>query len=220
MSISFGSMEASAKTYKWVDEQGNVHYTQTPPPSGAQKSKQLKVQTERVVKVSKRGKRLFCGNRSLPTSRRKGRASTEIANLQQNIPDWRADIDRVKERRNEFVKRNAGRLRRASTKSRMDQFNQKIAETRCAIGWAENRLAELDGEKGEIVKYHQELEKTYAQVQRRKVDMCGADERTGIVKVDAKLRAYRNCVRPYDRELKKVKRKMKTAKRDVDLINQ
>ena len=30
--ISFLSFSAEARMYKWVDEEGNTHYTQSPPP--------------------------------------------------------------------------------------------------------------------------------------------------------------------------------------------
>jgi len=50
------AMNAPAATYKWVDEQGQVHYTQTPPPSGVQGETVKpppKVDTESAVKELK-----------------------------------------------------------------------------------------------------------------------------------------------------------------------
>lgn len=35
------SLPAHSQLYKWVDSQGKVHYSDTPPPAGAQKSKTI-----------------------------------------------------------------------------------------------------------------------------------------------------------------------------------
>ena len=37
------AMPAGAELYKWVDADGNVHYTDTPPPSNAKKSERKKI---------------------------------------------------------------------------------------------------------------------------------------------------------------------------------
>ncbi|MEM7254648.1 MAG: DUF4124 domain-containing protein [Pseudomonadota bacterium] len=215
LAIGFSPL-VNAKTYKWVDADGNVHYTQTPPPASAKRSKQLKVNVEKVVRVEKRGRSYYCGNRVLPSNR--SRASTEIANLTQRIPDWRAEIERVKERRAEYVKANAGRLDRAHAKKSMSRFESKVAEAKCAIAWAEERLASLDGERAEIVNYHKELQETYDTVLRKKNANCGQDNRQGVIKVDAKYREHQQCIRPYDRELSKIKRQLKSAKREAELV--
>ena len=52
----------------------------------------------------------------------------------------------------------------------------------------------------------------------RKVAECGTDDRTGVIKVDDKYRDYQRCIRPYDRELSKLKRKIRSAKREAELV--
>ena len=93
--VALMPFSVSAKMYKWTDAEGNVHYTQTPPPASAQESKSMKVQTGSNVRVRKRGKNLYCGDQRLP--RVSDKAAVAISNLENNILGWEDNIERTRE---------------------------------------------------------------------------------------------------------------------------
>ena len=212
------SPELAAKMYKWVDEQGATHYTQTPPPKSAQQGKQLSVHTGSAVTVQKRGRKYYCGKRALPKVSE--RAASAIGNLQNHIASWEENIIRSKENREAYIKSNSRRSARRSFSAELRKHDHEIAQRECQIKWAKEKLASFDDEKASIVEHHKELEALREQVERQKVSACGTDARKGVIVVDDAYREYKRCIRPFDRELRKLKSRIRTAQREVKLVSE
>ena len=212
------SPSVAAKMYKWVDEQGNTHYTQTPPPKSAQQGKQLNVHTGSAVTVQKKGRKYYCGKHALPKVSEN--AAAAIARLQDHIARWEENIIRSKENREKYIKSNARRSTRSSFSAQLREHDREIAQRECQIKWGKQKLASFDDEKASIVKHHEELETLREQVERQKISACGTDSRTGVIVVDDAYREYKRCVRPFDRELRKLKGRIRTAQREAKLVSE
>ena len=209
---------ANAKMYKWTDAEGNVHYTQTPPPASAQQSKSMKVRTGTTVRVRKRGKKLYCGKRALP--RLSDRPAVAISNLEGNLLGWEDNIERSKEDRAKYIKSNAKRATTSRFNKRLKRYDDEVAELECQVAWARKELEKRESDREGIVAHAEDLDALVTELKRRKVAECGADSRTGIIRVDDAYRDYQRCVRPYDREIRKVERSLKKARRDAKMVKE
>lgn len=211
-----GTFSVSAKMYKWTDAQGNVHYTQKPPPKSAREGKQMKVRTGSVVKVRRRGKRFYCGDLALPSVSK--RPASAIANLRASLLNWNDNIERTNERREKYIKTNAERATTTRFAEQLRNYDKDVAQRECQIKWGQEKLASLAGDRDGIIAHHKELEALQAQVEARKKSNCGDDTRSGVIVVDAAYRDYLNCVKSYDRELRKIKKSLRNAKKDAELV--
>ena len=180
--LAFLSPNVAAKMYKWVDEQGNTHYTQTPPPKSAQQARQLKVHTGSAVTVQKKGRNFYCGKHALPKVSENPAAA--IAKLQDHIARWEENIIRSKENREQYIKSNSRHSARNWFSAQLRKHDHEIAQRECRMKWGKETLASFDDEKASIVKHHKELKTLREQVERQKGSPCGTDTRTGVIVVD------------------------------------
>lgn len=206
----------AGKMYKWIDKQGTVHYTQTPPPQeqAVNKAKEMKVSTNTVKPERKRGK-LYCGEDVLP--KLKESAAINITNLQQNIYGWEDSIERRKKDRDQMMKRNSYSLKYST--DALARYNREDAEDHCKIGWAKAQLKSMDGDRDKIIDRYHSVNQAIEDVEERKLNECGTDDRSGFIVVDEKYREFTKCNDRYDRELRKLKKEMKNAKRNYDMVN-
>lgn len=212
-----GAGPGLAKTYKWVDAEGNVHYSQKPPPKSAQQSSTMKVNARKVVKVRKKVRGLYCGDSKLP--KQSDSAAVNISNLRYQIESWEENIEYQQEQRETYIKRNASRSARSAFKKRLTRYDKTIAERECQIKWARERLVALEGDRSSILAHHDKLVGLQRTVESQKVQTCGTSSREGVIVVDDEYRAYLKCVRPFDRELRKLKKTIRRSGRDVKLIS-
>lgn len=206
------------KLYKWVDKNGVTHFSQTPPPeqeaTGA-KVQQLEARDTRELKPRREGRHLYCGEERL---REYGdHAATKIANLEQQIIDLKRNINRMMERRADAINRSWTYQKNAHS-SEVKGYDTQLAVERCKLGWAEDQLAELSGERKKIAERASTMSVAIEDIERQKVASCGVDNRTGFIKVDEGYRAYLDCVAPFDREIKKLQREQRAVERDRKLV--
>jgi hypothetical protein len=209
---------ASAKMYKWTDAEGNMHYTQKPPPESARESKQMTVRTGSVVKVRQRGKRFYCGDLVLPSVSK--RPASAIANLRASLLNWNDNIERINEQREKYIKGNADRATTARFSERMREYDKDVAQRECQIKWGKEKLASLADDKDGIIQHHKKLEALQVQVVDRKKSNCGDDTREGVIVVDKAYRDYLSCAESYERELRKLEKSLRKAKKDADLVTE
>ena len=206
----------SGKLYKWVDKQGNVHYTQTPPPKSQVKeaAKEMNLSTNTVKPEKKRGS-FYCGKDELP--KLKESAAINITNLQHNIYGWEDAIERRKEERSNYMKRRSYNTKYSA--ETLHRYNRDDAEDRCKIDWAKAQLESLETEKEKIIERYHTVKKAIDDVEKKKLKECGKDDRTGFVVVDEKYKEYMQCNDRYNRELRKLRQEMKKAKSNYKLVN-
>ncbi len=210
------SMQATAgKLYKWVDKDGTVHYTQTSPPeaAAADDAEELNISTATIRPTKKRG-RYYCGRDELP--RLSGTTAVDISNLQNKIYDWEEAMERRETERSGYVKRRYYNVENYNDALR--RYNQDNSEDRCKVAWAKKQLGMLQGDKKKIVARYDDIKSAIEELEGRKLRECGKDERTGFIVVDEEYREYMQCNKRFDDELRRLKRELKKAERDRDLV--
>jgi hypothetical protein len=205
----------AAKLYKWVDKDGNVHYSQTKPLDAAspeaENAEEMNVSSS-VVKPTRRRGKMYCGDDLLPEL--DDSKARNISTLQRRIYDWEDSVNRRRERRADYAKSNDSLDRR-----RTNPFDREDDEDRCKIAWAKARLADMQGDKEQIVGRYETVKKAITEVEEQKLAECGQDDRTGFVTVDDEYRRHRKCVDRYDRELRKLKKELRTAEREYEMVD-
>ena len=122
---------SQAEFYKWTDESGQVHYTQTPPPE--QSAEKIRIDTHTptssAIPPTKRGEVKSCGSITLPAKRLD--PMTNIVMFRQAIAIWQKYLDE-----------NSAKSDAAS--------RQGVTDRRCAIEYANKELQALNGVEQDI----------------------------------------------------------------------
>jgi hypothetical protein len=154
------TLPAQAEVYKWTDESGAVHYSQTPPPDPqTQPSQIMKIDTRTpesgtTPPVATEGVK-SCGSITLPTNRLD--PVTNIVMFRQAIAVWQKYLDE-----------NAANSDAAILKGMTDR--------RCAIAYANKELQALsEVEQGMTANYERVANELAAL--RRQVDECDLPDR-------------------------------------------
>jgi len=156
----------AGKIYQWVDEQGNVHYTQTPPPQSAAANSEELNRSVAKVRPRKKGKHYYCGEDRLPNLRTKPEYA--ISSLEESIIGWEDATRRLREERAEYISENVARSSRESYRKRVRYFEQQIAENECKVAWARAQLAELGDARAAIRDRYRDIQSTLADLEGRK----------------------------------------------------
>ena len=212
------SLEAhAAKMYKWTDKEGNVTYSQIPPPVDTNvKQESIKV-SEKIIKPSKRGKRMYCGKSVLPTINK--RPERAISMLEESLLSWRDNVKYNKERRNEYASKYSKRFGKPSYAEQFKTYNNKIKEIECKINWADLELEKLEGERKKIFKNHSNITSALQELKDKKISTCGSNQYSGLIALDDKAREYFKCAKRFDREIKNMNKKLRTSEKNVKMID-
>jgi uncharacterized protein DUF4124 len=213
--LSFMS-SVSAKMYKWVDEEGNVTYSQTPPPEGSNVTKEDVKVSGQTLKPYKKGKYMYCGNYKLP--RISDRPESAITMLEENIIGWRDQITNIKKQRGDYTKRNAKNYSTNSYAERIKSYDVKIKEQNCKLEWAKVELESLDDDRNKISEKYDNITVAIKELEEQKAISCGSNNYEGVVVLDDEAREYFKCIKKFDRELKKMKKQLRTAKKQKKMI--
>ncbi len=142
------SLPLQAAIYKWVDSDGNTHFSQTPPPSSGQtnypKVNEVDTRAYGGSGISKRNGRLYCGERRLPSDKD---PIVQLANIRYGMDNWQWTLQRQQQRRSEMVLQRQGRnpgtsMHRVLT-NRIASADQSIRDLQCALRWGPKQTAKL-----------------------------------------------------------------------------
>jgi len=205
----------SGKLYKWVDKDGRVNYTQTPPPdpAAADNAEEMDISSAVLKPRRKRGS-YYCGRDELP--KLSGDAAYKISSLQNKIYSWEDAIERRETQRADNIKRRYYSAQRLNETLR--RHSQEDLEDRCKLVWAKEKLSLLQGDKKEIIQRSDDIKVAIEDLKSKKLRECGKDERKGWIAVDDEYREYLDCTKRYDRELRKLKRELKNAERNRSMV--
>jgi len=207
----------SAKMYKWVDDEGNVTYSQTPPPADSNIEKQDIKVSGQTVKPHKKGKYLYCGKSRLPKVSE--RVDSAVSMLEENIIGWKDSNTNIKEQRGEYTKKNSKDFNTKRYTDRIKSYDNRIKENSCKIEWAKSELTNLEDDKTKIYENYDNLGKAIKELEREKVLSCGSNNYEGIVVMNDESREYFKCIKKFDREIKKIEKKLRTVKRQKEVID-
>jgi hypothetical protein len=145
------AISAQAQIYKWSDESGQIHYSQSPPPNGdGLQVEKISVDSRTpspstLPPVNEEGVR-HCGSLALPANRPD--PVTNIAMFKQAIEVWQ-----------KFIDENLDKSDKAALKA--------IEERRCAIAYARQQLQALSGVEQDIEANYQRVSDELEELQQQ-----------------------------------------------------
>lgn len=210
----------AGKIYQWVDEDGNRHFTSTPPPD--KKPTKVKLSNSGGMQAVEKAGSIYCGSLHLSYSSDKG--VYNHTSLQRKTEQWKQSLDRYESQlellirsssENSVIKDGEVLLRDPTSYSkRKEQLTRKANEFRCAIEWAENAN---DPEKVDSVTRHYEAAKRdYDIANQELIDTCGEKpEYSYSIKTSReKYAAWRTCSKEYNAGLWQKKNTLRKAEKD------
>lgn len=201
-----------AQVYKWVDEHGKTHYSQTPPPVEQKTSSVQKMKsTGALLKVTpeKNGHDYYCGNLLLLSDR--GGDEILYENIKLSLRDW--ELERNQQQ--EYLKslKEPGKSRN-SEKIRSEE--EKLARYHCRVGWGYEKLKEFESFGYRARKTNVQLQKQYDELQKAQDRECPADaKRYGSILVGDAARNWYECHQGYEREMKKIRKKIAENRKSI-----
>ncbi|GMR08433.1 MAG: hypothetical protein BMS9Abin26_1438 [Gammaproteobacteria bacterium] len=201
----------AGKFYKWVDSEGNTHYTSTPPPETAVSEEKIKTSggSNVTYKVKKKGRGYYCGNRRVPYYPNKpGRILSNINNQYDGWIETRNNLRKqIAQRTLREVQDKSKGYRKSQNNNYIDGLNKRMAAYSCLIDWAMDFQSGRNSDSLESNEDYARLKGDIKKLTARRKQECGARPE-GFGDKPAK---WYDCVREYDAQIHK-------KKRDMDMI--
>lgn len=171
----------AGKMYKWTDENGQTHFSQSRPETQAAGQKG-KVELHNVhnsrVTVSQRLDYEYCGDMKLPGPIDKPKDI--LRNLDSNTQSWRKRLKQQRKSlqdhmRSQLAKRRYSPTSQLAKNERQETMTRSIGELECALGWAD-RVRAGSAQVREEANQDYKTAKARYQAEREYVfDRCGPD---------------------------------------------
>lgn len=206
------AMPSAAQVYKWVDENGKTHYSQTPPPVDQKTSSVQKMkQSGALLKITpeKNGHYYYCGDLLLLSDR--GGDDILYENITLSIHDW--EIERNKQRVHIKALKETGK---PWDDKRIKKEDEKLAKYNCRVVWGYEKLKELESFGYRARKTNEELQKQYDNLKEAQDKECPADsKRFGSILVGDAARSWYKCHQGYEKEMKKIRKKISENRKSI-----
>ncbi|MEJ2142374.1 MAG: DUF4124 domain-containing protein [Gammaproteobacteria bacterium] len=210
--LVFITMPSAAQVYKWVDENGKTHYSQTPPPVEQKTSRVQKMQrTGALLKITpeKNGHNYYCGNLLLLSDR--GGDDILYENIKLSLRDW--EIERNKQQ--VYIK-SLKEPGKPWDYKKINNEEEKLAKYSCRVVWGYEKLKEFESFGYRARKTNEELKKQYEAIKAAQDKECPADaKRFGSVLVGDAARSWYECPQGYEREMKKIRNKISENRKSM-----
>jgi len=216
LAVVASSSAWSAKLYKWVDKNGQTHYSQIPPQKDQVKDKSdvAEKSAGSVIPASRRGDYAYCGGLKLPgplykpknillglgdrveSWRRSLRSSEEsLTNQLRTLGSQNRRDDKYKSKNTNITYKDHGSEQRRST-------SRKIKEYRCAIAWAERQKDKYADIKQEIAHDVTGAKTNYQAALDAAHQECGFEPKDyANPNYNKKKSAWVKCMRPHKRKI-------------------
>ena len=213
--LSFSHLVYS-QMYKWTDEQGRIHYSQTPPPVKQEIESVQKIEKSGAllrVEPEKRGHHYYCGDVFLLSAR--DGDDVLHKNIKLQIRDWETALH---EQEKLFTA-----LKQPGQPYNTPQIKKQqvlLASYACRVKWGRDMLREFTSFGYEARKTNRELQQRYDYLLKRREAECPADaKRFGHILVGDAAREWYACHDGYTREMKSIKSKMADNIRAIKAAN-
>lgn len=229
--LVLASQGHAAKLYKWVDKEGNTHFTQTPPPNDEADADSVTVKQSNVatIPVTRKGDYEYCGSKRLPGPY--DDAKSILRGLANHEEDWRASLRSKEKSLNRAIKDESrywdGQLRsryRSSSgnynRDRQESLVKEIESLRCALDWADKKRTGLRTQEREFASKMKATERAYQAALDAAIQSCGYkpknyDDRN----YDRDLAKWNRCMRKHDSKLGRKKDSMQDAKQMYEQLH-
>jgi len=196
--ISFCAMGA---VYKWVDNDGNTHFSQTPPTKNDQVHSSAKLDAHlgsAAIEAVQNGNKVFCGRLQVMDVN----ISDEILveNIRLSIDDWSKQRQKIDQKR------------RGN-----HQLEQRYAEYDCRVRWGYRKLQTLRSFKYQANKEYDALQQEYNRLKERQEKECSTDpEKLGkTMLVGREADEWGKCYNHYKYKMRDVKTKINENRKSL-----
>ena len=83
----------------------------------------------------------------------------------------------------------------------------------------EEKISNLEEERTKIVKNHDNIGNALQELEQKKILSCGSNRYSGVVVLDDEAREYFKCEKRFDREISKMKKKLRNSENNVKMID-
>lgn len=222
--VSGWGVAVAAKMYKWVDENGETHFSQTPPIQDetpvAQDQIQVHTTSASVLVPTSVDGELYCGELKLP--RASGKRRMSLKTLNDKVRYWSKTLERSKQALDRYLapkrKRYSSSYRNKSTTFNEDlaRYQKPVNEYQCAIDWANNKKESARAAEAEYLKERNKAQKDLDVATAQMHRLCGEEPEkyNEYSKKRERYLAWRKCTRKYGAVVREMRNKLNSVKRN------
>ncbi|MEM7016893.1 MAG: DUF4124 domain-containing protein [Pseudomonadota bacterium] len=208
------SEHTQAQVYRWVDENGITHFSETPPEESAVEKQKLSATNPssssniRPAPITQREGRMYCGTYQLMNT--KGDQRILLANIRPNLLHWENHLKTKVEAHKNLLRRQreintspnkSGDLSRAIARAKQD-----VAEQVCLFEWAKQQSAEFEPVRQEYLAELARVQQEYDDIQNE----CGEKPEAQGWTDDEAAKAWVTCssrrISRHNKKLRELKR--------------
>ena len=210
----------SGKLYKWVDKNGQTHYSQIPPQKHEVKdpSAVTEKSATSTIPVTRKGDYAYCGDMKLPGPLYEPKRM--LLNLGSRIEGWKKSLRSSEESLTRQLRSLGERQRREakyktynstsgisytdSAAESRKATSRKIREYRCAIAWGERQKNKYSDVKQEVAHDLKGAKANYQAALDAAHQDCGFEPKDfQNPNYGEKKSAWKKCMRPHDRKIRR-----------------
>lgn len=208
---------AQSKIYKWVDENGKVHYSSKPPPEQSKADGQVQVtdlKQEKIMPAQFRNNAFYCGELQILYVSRSNNFQTEVLKRgPKRLEDYQ---DRLISSEKQFVKNGKNMHSRyrdhQSVVKSQKRLKKQISQYKCAIKWLKEKIDFAKSGKGPRIK---KIEGQLARLKQVIQSNCGVEPDKGYLKEDKTRHSkWKRCKSKHSGRLKELTRELEELKKE------
>jgi hypothetical protein len=236
LSLLVSSPAWSGKLYKWVDKNGQTHYSQIPPQKDQVKdpSSVSEKSAGSTIPVTRKGDYAYCGDMKLPgplyePKRMLLRLGSQVEGWQKSLRSSEESLthqlrslgDKMRrEKKYKTYSSNSGISYTDSASERRKSTSRKIKQYRCAIAWAERQKKKYADVKQEVAHDLKGAKSNYQAALDAAHQDCGFEPKDyASANYNAKKSAWKKCMRPHDRKIRASKRNLSKLRKEANNLD-
>ncbi len=216
----------SGKMYKWIDHDGQVHYSQIPPQknqvkdeSGAPEKLSARANT---IPATRKGDFAYCGKIKLPGPLYEPKKI--LLGLGSRLESWNESLQKNEQSLTRQLRELGSKNLQKSNKynrSRNVSYNnrandsrkntaRKIKEYRCALAWADRQKEKYSDIKQEVSHDLKGAKSNYQEALNTAHKKCGFEPKDyASPDYNTKKSTWKKCMRPHNRKISSSERTLK-----------
>ena len=224
----------SGKLYKWVDKNGQTHYSQIPPQKDQLKDpKGVKEKSAgSSIPVHRKGDYAYCGDMKLPGPLFEPKRM--LLGLGDRVESWQKSLRESEQsltkqlrylgeqtRQKNTYRRSGSNISYTDTASEdRKQTARRIKEYRCAIAWAERQKKKYSDVKQEVAHDLKGAKANYQATLDAAHQDCGFEPKDfANANYNVKKSAWIRCMRPHDRKIRASQRNLRTLRKQANKLD-
>lgn len=213
----------AGKFYRWVDDKGQVHFSQTPPPEVQKRGISAVNNDITLLSVTRKGDNEYCGKLSLPGPI--GDTRRILPKLAGYEERWRDSLNRSEDELKSFLGRQASKRGYGTNKQfeeRRQELINKKEQYRCALAWARKQRSGAGEVRASMKGELEQAKKRRQTLREQAYDRCGPDpkQRNPDTVTLGEQKAWNRCMRRYRSSLRSADRDVERLEKDYRSLTQ